>query len=156
MHEGLGIQLQAFYTAGRNHIIQPEACKGIDFIVKAKKVEKIPEEVVKFLLSTIGLNRGLIGDYLVSLGDQKINRTMEKFAERYCTCNPMVKDEMSKAAFIKTNGGIDDGKDLPEEFMGGLYDRIVNKEIKMKADNVIPVTKPAGKDNNFLLGLRTS
>ncbi|EFJ08856.1 hypothetical protein SELMODRAFT_428625 [Selaginella moellendorffii] len=63
---------------------------------------------------------------------------------------------MSKAAFIKTNRGIEDGKDLPEEFMGGLYDRIVNKEIKMKADNVIPVAKPAGKDNNFLLGLTTS
>ncbi|EFJ05449.1 hypothetical protein SELMODRAFT_431551 [Selaginella moellendorffii] len=140
-----------------------------------------PARVVKFLLSTIGLNKGLIGDYLgekeefsfmhayvdsnchnmefdmsirtflmgFSLpGDQKINRTMENLQSDIAP--------MSKAAFIKTNGGIDNGKDLPEEFMGGLYDRIVNKEIKMKADNVIPVTNPAGKDNNLLLGLTTS
>ncbi|EFJ37131.1 hypothetical protein SELMODRAFT_230001 [Selaginella moellendorffii] len=190
--------------------------KGIDFLVKAKKVEKIPEEVAKFLLSTTGLNKGMIGDYLGEKEEfslkvmhayvdsfnfhnmefdesirtflmgfrlpgeaQKIDRIMEKFAERYCICNPkaftsadtayvlaysvimlntdahnvMVKDKMSKAAFIKNNRGIDDGKDLLEEFMGGLYDRIVKKEIKMKADNVIPVTKPAGKDNKFPAGI---
>ncbi|EFJ17967.1 hypothetical protein SELMODRAFT_420360 [Selaginella moellendorffii] len=190
--------------------------KGIDFLVKAKKVEKNPEEVAKFLLSTTGLNKSMIGDYLGEKEEfslkvmhayvdsfnfhnmefdesirtflmgfrlpgeaQKIDRIMEKFAERYCICNPkaftsadtayvlaysvimlntdahnvMVKDKMSKAAFIKNNRGIDDGKDLLEEFMGGLYDRIVKKEIKMKADNVIPVTKPAGKDNKFPAGI---
>ncbi|CAI0471293.1 unnamed protein product [Linum tenue] len=90
---------------------------------------------------------------------QKIDRIMEKFAERYCKCNPnsftsadtayvlaysvimlntdahnnMVKDKMSKADFIRNNRGIDDGKDLAEEFLSTLYDHIVKNEIKMNA-----------------------
>ena len=34
--------------------------------------------------------------------------------------------------FLKNNRGIDDGSDLPEEYMSNLYDRIINDEIKMK------------------------
>ena len=34
--------------------------------------------------------------------------------------------------FLKNNRGIDDGSDLPEEYMSKLYDRIINDEIKMK------------------------
>lgn len=34
-----------------------------------------------------------------------------------------VKNKMSKAAFLKNNRGINDGADLPEEFMSSLYDR---------------------------------
>ncbi|CAN1305052.1 Brefeldin A-inhibited guanine nucleotide-exchange protein 2 [Linum perenne] len=90
---------------------------------------------------------------------QKIDRIMEKFAERYCKCNPnsftsadtayvlaysvimlntdahnnMVKDKMSKADFIRNNRGIDDGKDLPEEYLSTIYDQIVKNEIKMNA-----------------------
>ncbi|XVF44671.1 hypothetical protein PTKIN_Ptkin02bG0142900 [Pterospermum kingtungense] len=108
---------------------------------------------------------------------QKIDRIMEKFAERYCKCNPnsftsadtayvlaysvimlntdahnsMVKDKMSKADFIRNNRGIDDGKDLPEEYLGALYDQIVKNEIKMKADSV-PQSKQANSLNK-LLGL---
>ncbi|CAL4921758.1 unnamed protein product [Urochloa decumbens] len=78
---------------------------------------------------------------------QKIDRIMEKFAERYCKCNPkafssadtayvlaysvimlntdahnpMVKNKMSPEDFIRNNRGIDDGKDLPEEFMRSLF-----------------------------------
>ncbi|MBA0573167.1 hypothetical protein Golob_000456, partial [Gossypium lobatum] len=81
---------------------------------------------------------------------QKIDRIMEKFAERYCKCNPdsftsadtayvlaysvimlntdahnnMVKEKMTKSDFIQNNRGIDDGKDLPEEYLGALYDQI--------------------------------
>ncbi|KAG2485588.1 hypothetical protein HYH03_015653 [Edaphochlamys debaryana] len=43
-----------------------------------------------------------------------------------------VKSKMSKAGFLKNNRGINDGADLPEEFMSALYDRIVSNEIKMK------------------------
>ena len=43
-----------------------------------------------------------------------------------------VKNKMSKAGFLKNNRGINDGSDLPEDFMGSLYDRIVSNEIKMK------------------------
>lgn len=89
---------------------------------------------------------------------QKIDRLMEKFAERYVRCNPeafksadvayvlaysvimlntdahnpMVKNKMSKADFLRNNRGINDGGDLPAEFMEALYDRILSNEIKMK------------------------
>ncbi|KAJ6807636.1 brefeldin A-inhibited guanine nucleotide-exchange protein 2-like [Iris pallida] len=95
---------------------------------------------------------------------QKIDRIMEKFAERYCKChpkaftsadtayvlaysvillntdahNPMVKNKMSPDDFIRNNRGIDDGKDLPEEYMRSLYERISRKEIKMKEDDLAP------------------
>ncbi|XP_050365272.1 brefeldin A-inhibited guanine nucleotide-exchange protein 1 isoform X1 [Argentina anserina] len=109
---------------------------------------------------------------------QKIDRIMEKFAERYCKCSPnsftsadtayvlaysvimlntdahnsMVKDKMTKADFIRNNRGIDDGKDLPEEYLGAIYDHIVKNEIKMKADSSVPQNK---QENSFnkLLGL---
>lgn len=109
---------------------------------------------------------------------QKIDRIMEKFAERYCKCNPssfssadtayvlaysvimlntdahnsMVKDKMTKADFIRNNRGIDDGKDLPEEYLGALYDQIVKSEIKMNADSSAPQSKQANSFNR-LLGL---
>ena len=109
---------------------------------------------------------------------QKIDRIMEKFAERYCKCNPnsftsadtayvlaysvillntdahnnMVKDKMTKADFIRNNRGIDDGKDLPEEYLGAIYDHIVKNEIKMNADSSAPQSKQANSFNK-LLGL---
>lgn len=107
---------------------------------------------------------------------QKIDRITEKFAERYCKCNPkvftsadtayvlaysvimlntdahnpMVKNKMSKADFIRNNRGIDDGKDLPEDYMGSLYDRIVKNEIKMKDDNLMPQNKLPTNANRIL------
>ncbi|GMI74707.1 BIG1 [Hibiscus trionum] len=109
---------------------------------------------------------------------QKIDRIMEKFAERYCKCNPnsftsadtayvlaysvimlntdahnsMVKEKMTKFDFIRNNRGIDDGKDLPEEYLGALYDQIVNNEIKMNADSSVPQSMQANSLNK-LLGL---
>jgi len=90
---------------------------------------------------------------------QKIDRLMEKFAERYHKLNPtvyksadtayvlafsvimlntdahnpQVKNKMTKEGFIRNNRGIDDGQDLPKEILDDLYERIVNNEIKMKA-----------------------
>lgn len=58
---------------------------------------------------------------------------------------------MSKSDFIRNNRGIDDGKDLPEEYLGSLYDHIVRNEIKMKADSA-PQSKQASSINK-LLGL---
>lgn len=109
---------------------------------------------------------------------QKIDRIMEKFAERYCKCNPnsftsadtayvlaysvimlntdahnsMVKDKMTKADFIRNNRGIDDGKDVPEDYLGTLYDQIVKNEIKMNANPSAPQSKQ-GNSLNKLLGL---
>lgn len=91
---------------------------------------------------------------------QKIDRLMEKFAERYVRCNPdafksadvayvlaysvimlntdahnpMVKKKMSKEDFLRNNRGINDGGDLDSQFMESLYDRIVGDEIKMNDD----------------------
>jgi brefeldin A-inhibited guanine nucleotide-exchange protein len=91
---------------------------------------------------------------------QKIDRLMEKFASRYCECNPnnplftsadtvyvlafsvimlttdlhspQVKNKMSKEQYIKLNRGISDSKDLPEEYLSAIYDEISDHEIKMK------------------------
>ncbi|KAG8903868.1 guanine nucleotide exchange protein for ADP-robosylation factor [Tulasnella sp. 403] len=90
---------------------------------------------------------------------QKIDRYMLKFAERYVgmnaqtafanadaayvlaystimlntdAYNPQVKNRMTKADFVKNNRGINDGANLPEEFLGGIYDDIYSNEIRMK------------------------
>lgn len=95
---------------------------------------------------------------------QKIDRLMEKFASRYCDCNPnttlfpsadtvyvlafsvimlttdlhspQVKHKMTKEQYIKLNRGISDSKDLPEEYLSQIYDEIAGQEIKMK-NNVL-------------------
>ncbi|GMP61785.1 hypothetical protein CsSME_00024113 [Camellia sinensis var. sinensis] len=107
---------------------------------------------------------------------QKIDRIMEKFAERYCKCNPkvftsadtayvlgysvimlntdahnpMVKNKMSADDFIRNNRGIDDGKDLPEEFLRSLFERISRNEIKMKEDDFAPQQKQSTNSNRIL------
>ncbi|KAJ6879223.1 brefeldin A-inhibited guanine nucleotide-exchange protein 2-like [Populus alba x Populus x berolinensis] len=109
---------------------------------------------------------------------QKIDRIMEKFAERYCKCNPkvfssadtayvlaysvimlntdahnpMVKSKMSADDFIRNNRGIDDGKDLPEEFLRSLFERISKSEIKMKEDN-LDLQQKQSLNSNRILGL---
>lgn len=59
---------------------------------------------------------------------------------------------MSKADFVRNNRGIDDGKDLPEEYLGALYDQIVKDEIKMSSDSPAQQSKQANSLNK-LLGL---
>ncbi|XP_019432960.1 PREDICTED: brefeldin A-inhibited guanine nucleotide-exchange protein 2-like isoform X2 [Lupinus angustifolius] len=109
---------------------------------------------------------------------QKIDRIMEKFAERYSKCNPkifssadtayvlaysvillnndahnpMVKKKMSTDDFIKSNRGIDDGKDLSEEYLRSLFERISRNEIKMKEVDLAPQQRQA-VNSNQLLGL---
>ncbi|KAK9103545.1 hypothetical protein Sjap_020799 [Stephania japonica] len=109
---------------------------------------------------------------------QKIDRIMEKFAERYCKCNPkaftsadtayvlaysvimlntdahnpMVKNKMLPDDFIRNNRGIDDGKDLPEDYLRSLYERISRNEIKMKGDDMAVQQKQSANANK-LLGL---
>ncbi|KAF3657441.1 Brefeldin A-inhibited guanine nucleotide-exchange protein 5 [Capsicum annuum] len=93
---------------------------------------------------------------------QKIDRIMEKFAERYCADNPglfknadvayilayavimlntdahnpMVWPKMSKDDFIRMNA-TDEAEDCaPKELLEEIYDSIVKEEIKMKDDSV--------------------
>lgn len=102
---------------------------------------------------------------------QKIDRLMEKFASRYCECNPnnslftsadtvyvlafsvimlttdlhspQVKNKMTKEQYIKLNRGISDSKDLPEEYLSQIYDEISGHEIKMKSTTT--AARPSGK-----------
>jgi hypothetical protein len=88
---------------------------------------------------------------------------MEKFAERYtiqnpdifpsADCafilafsiimlntdlhNPAIKEErrMTKDSFIRNNRGIADGKDLPDETLGSIFDRIKKNQISLKEDD---------------------
>lgn len=99
---------------------------------------------------------------------QKIDRFMLKFAERFVkgnpgtfanadtayvfaysvvmlntdAHNPQVKHRMTLQDFIKNNSGIDDGKNLAEEYLAKVYEEIQDNEIKMK-DEVAPVAGPA-------------
>ncbi|RHY39265.1 hypothetical protein DYB38_008154, partial [Aphanomyces astaci] len=93
---------------------------------------------------------------------QKIDRMMEKFAERYCFQNPGIfpsadtafilsfsvimlqtdlhnpsipeEKRMSKEGFVRNNRGINNGEDLAPEFLGGIYDRIKSTPISLKED----------------------
>lgn len=59
---------------------------------------------------------------------------------------------MSPEDFISTNRGIDDGKDLPEEYLRSLYERISRNEIKMKEDKLVPQHKKS-MNSNQIFGL---
>lgn len=48
--------------------------------------------------------------------------------------NDGVKNKMTIEEFIRNNRGIDDGKDLPKEFLEGIYNEIQENEIKMTPD----------------------
>jgi brefeldin A-inhibited guanine nucleotide-exchange protein len=59
---------------------------------------------------------------------------------------------MSADDFIRNNRGIDDGKDLPEEFLRSLFERISKSEIKMKEDN-LDLQQKQSLNSNRILGL---
>ncbi|KAF8165376.1 hypothetical protein B0H34DRAFT_793771 [Crassisporium funariophilum] len=171
--------------------------RGIQFLIETGFIpSKAPEDIALFLLSTDGLNKSMIGEYLGE-GDeeniatmhsfvnqlefkdlpfvdalrlflqsfrlpgeaQKIDRFMLKFAERYIAGNiktpfasaesayvlaystimlntdahsRQIKKRMTRADFLKNNRGINEGADLPEDFLSQIYDEIQNNEIRMK------------------------
>ncbi|KAI9849372.1 MAG: guanine nucleotide exchange protein for ADP-robosylation factor [Thelocarpon superellum] len=92
---------------------------------------------------------------------QKIDRFMLKFAERYISGNPnafanadtayvlaysvimlntdqhstkLKGPRMTKGDFVKNNRGINDNADLPEEYLGGIYDEINQNEIVLHTE----------------------
>lgn len=108
---------------------------------------------------------------------QKIDRFMLKFAERYLTGNPnafanadtayvlaysviMLNTDqhstklkgrrMTVDDFIKNNRGINDGQDLPAEYLAGIFEEIAHNEIVLAserehaADLGIPISMPTG------------
>ncbi|KAF1976653.1 hypothetical protein BU23DRAFT_455242 [Bimuria novae-zelandiae CBS 107.79] len=99
---------------------------------------------------------------------QKIDRFMLKFAERYITGNPnafanadtayvlsysvimlnvdqhskkMKGPRMTPEDFIKNNRGINDGQDLPEDYLRGIYEEIAHKEIVLETEQEAAVDK---------------
>ncbi|XP_075439890.1 brefeldin A-inhibited guanine nucleotide-exchange protein 1 isoform X2 [Ascaphus truei] len=104
---------------------------------------------------------------------QKIDRLMEKFAARYLECNqgqtlfasadtayvlaysiimlttdlhsPQVKNKMTKEQYIKMNRGINDSKDLPEEYLSVIYNEIAGKKISMKETKEHSITTKSSK-----------
>ncbi|KAJ8305728.1 hypothetical protein KUTeg_016273 [Tegillarca granosa] len=97
---------------------------------------------------------------------QKIDRLMEKFASRYCVCNSnndlfasadaayvlaysiimlttdlhssQVTTKITKEQYIKMNRGINDSKDLPQEFLSSIYDEISGNKIEMRLTSQKP------------------
>ena len=47
-----------------------------------------------------------------------------------------VRNKMTKAQYIRMNRGINDSRDLPEEYLSSIYDEIADNEIKMKVTRV--------------------
>jgi Sec7-like guanine-nucleotide exchange factor len=101
--------------------------------------------------------------YILFWFNRQIDRIMEKFAERFTEQNmtvfptadaafilsfsiimlntdlhnPAIKEErrMTKEGFIRNNRGICDGKDLPEELLASIFDRIKSNPISLKEDD---------------------
>ena len=46
--------------------------------------------------------------------------------------NPSITKKMTEAGFIKNNRGINDGKNLDEDYILAVYREILNNEIKLK------------------------
>ncbi|KAJ3338818.1 Brefeldin A-inhibited guanine nucleotide-exchange protein 1 [Gonapodya sp. JEL0774] len=93
---------------------------------------------------------------------QKIDRIVEKFADRFLECNPesfssadtaytlaysvillnvdqhsvKVKTRMDKQAFIRNNRGINGGGDLPEELLARIFDEISSDEIVLEEERI--------------------
>ena len=90
---------------------------------------------------------------------QKVDRMMEKFAQVYCDQNegkfdsptefvlsfsiimlntdlhnPNIKEDrkMTKEGFLRNNRGIASGRDLPAEYLSGIFDRIKSNAISLK------------------------
>jgi len=103
---------------------------------------------------------------------QKIDRIMEKFAERFCLQNPLVfpsadtafilsfsiimlntdlhnpsvreDRKMTKEDFIRNNRGISSGADLPEAFLSKIYDNIKRSPISLKEDDDMRAKRAGG------------
>eukprot|EP00047_Mylnosiga_fluctuans_P017395 m.61019 g.61019 ORF g.61019 m.61019 type:complete len:1672 (-) comp7058_c0_seq2:541-5556(-) len=103
--------------------------------------------------------RIFLGSFRLPGEAQKIDRLMEKFAQRYCQIHPengifasadaayvvaysiimlttdlhnaQVKNKITKDGFIRMTRGINDNKDLPRDFVEAIYDAVATEEIKL-------------------------
>lgn len=54
---------------------------------------------------------------------------------------------MTKEQYIKMNRGINDSKDLPEEYLSSIYDEIAGKKIAMKESKEYSITPKSNKQS---------
>lgn len=113
--------------------------------------------------------RTFLGGFRLPGEAQKIDRLMEKFAGTWYGCHPKngifaspdaayvlaysiimlttdlhsanVKKKMTVVEFVKNNRGINDNKDLPKEYLEGVYAAIDENEIKMKGPQTVAVNQ---------------
>lgn len=111
-------------------------------------------------LSIVDALRAFLQKFRLPGEGQKIDRFMLKFAERFVEQNPgvfskadtayvlsyslimlntdlhssQIKLKMTLEEFLENNEGIDNGKDLPKDFLVGLFNEIANNEIKLLSE----------------------
>lgn len=111
-------------------------------------------------LSIVDALRNFLQKFRLPGEGQKIDRFMLKFAERFVDQNPgifskadtayvlsyslimlntdlhssQIKNKMTLQEFLENNAGIDNGKDLPKDFMIGLFNEIAKNEIKLQSE----------------------
>lgn len=69
-----------------------------------------------------------------------------------CLVNPapaQVKNKMTKEQYIKMNHGINDSKDLPEEYLSSIYDEIAGKKIALKESKEHSITPKSSKQSKY-------
>jgi len=112
-------------------------------------------------LSIVGALRHFLSFFRLPGEAQKVDRMMEKFAEKYCTdnpeefsgansCyvlsfsvimlqtdihNPQVRNKMTLEDFCKLLRGVDDGQDLDPEYLERIYREIEINPITLKDDD---------------------
>lgn len=122
--------------------------------------------------------RHFLGGFRLPGEAQKIDRIMEKFAERYYIQhrdefasadmafilafstimlqtnlhNPAIKDDkrMTKDQFIKQNKGISSDGELSDELLSNIYDRIAAQPFSITADNK-KIAKKEEPSSNFVM-----
>lgn len=57
---------------------------------------------------------------------------------------------MTKEQYIKMNRGINDSKDLPEEYLSAIYDEIAGKKIAIKESKEFSITPKSSKQSESL------
>ena len=115
---------------------------------------------------------------------QKIDRMMEKFASRFVQHNPNIfpsadtafvlsyaiimlntdahnpnikpEKKMTKDSFLRQNRGIAGGRDLPAEYLGAIYDRIVTNAISLKEDDDMRANRQLTQTTAGLFGASES
>lgn len=56
---------------------------------------------------------------------------------------------MTKEQYIKMNRGINDSKDLPEEYLSAIYNEIAGKKISLKETKELTIPTKSSKQSKY-------